>query len=327
MKRRPLGTTGLSVSEIGLGLAALGRPGYVNLGHDDDVGTDKEVPAMRRRAHELLDLAHERDVRYFDAARSYGLAEAFLADWLQDRGLTPDDVVVGSKWGYRYTAGWRTDADVHEVKDHSLDAFRRQFAETQELLGRWLDVYQIHSAVLETGVLVDKELLAALVALRGRDVVVGLSVSGPRQPEVVRLALEAEVDGVNPFECVQATWNLLEPSVGPALAEAADAGWGVIVKEAVANGRLTSRNDDPRLRSLHALASRDGVGVDAVALAAVLAQPWASVVLSGAATADQLESNLTATGVVLRPDDLDALLALAEAPERYWSIRTSLPWT
>ena len=46
---------------------------------------------------------------------------------------------------------------------------------------------------------------------------------------------------------MQATWNLLEPSAGPALAEARAAGMGVIIKEALANGRLTSRNTDVRL--------------------------------------------------------------------------------
>ena len=43
---------------------------------------------------------------------------------------------------------------------------------------------------------------------------------------------------VGGFDCVQATWNVLEPSAGPALAAAHDAGLGVIIKEAVANGRL-----------------------------------------------------------------------------------------
>jgi hypothetical protein len=57
-------------------------------------------------------------VRYVDAARSYGRAEAFLARWLARRGHGSDELTVGSKWGYTYTAGWRTDADRHEVKDH-----------------------------------------------------------------------------------------------------------------------------------------------------------------------------------------------------------------
>lgn len=43
--------------------------------------------------------------RYYDAARSYGRAEEFLAGWLDSRGITPGQVLVGSKWGYTYTAG------------------------------------------------------------------------------------------------------------------------------------------------------------------------------------------------------------------------------
>jgi aryl-alcohol dehydrogenase-like predicted oxidoreductase len=62
---------------------------------------------------------------------------------------------------------------------------------------------------------------------------------------------------------------------------------------------------------------------DALALAAVLAQPWAGVVLSGAATAAQLESNLTA--LELDPDP--ALLEeLREEPSKYWDERSALPW-
>ena len=317
---------GAPTSEIGLGLAAIGRPGYINLGHDADVGADKGVEIMRERAVDLLDRAFDLGVRYFDAARSYGRAEEFLASWLEAR--SPDGITVGSKWGYRYVADWRTDVDVHEVKDHSVAAFREQYAETRSCLDGWLDLYQIHSAVLETGVLDDRDVLAAMAALADDGVVAGLSVSGPAQADVVRRALAAGVDGVNPFRCVQATWNVLEPSAGPALAEAAAAGWRVIVKEAVANGRLTARGMGGEAgRMLTRIADRYGVGIDAVALAAVLAQSWAGVVLSGATTAAQLESNLAATSIGLSEDEVAELLALAEPPPQYWSTRSALPWT
>jgi aryl-alcohol dehydrogenase-like predicted oxidoreductase len=331
MRRRALGSTGLTVTEIGLGLAALGRPGYFNLGHDADLGPDKDVESMRGRAHHMLDRAFAAGVRSFDAARSYGRAEEFLGSWLKDRAIRSSDVVVGSKWGYRYTASWRSDAEVHEVKDHSAAALAEQLAETRAQLGGWLDLYQIHSAVLDTGVLDDKDVLAELVRLRGRGVVVGLSVSGPKQADVIRRALDVEIDRMNPFRSVQATWNLLEPSAGPALAEAAAAGWGVIVKEGVANGRLTHRNDDPTFAGARAVldrvAGRHGKAMDAIALAAVLSQPWTSVVLSGASTPEQLDSNLRALEVSLTEGDRAELAELAETPDDYWSYRAALPWT
>jgi aryl-alcohol dehydrogenase-like predicted oxidoreductase len=327
VRTRPLGSTGLQVTPVGLGLAALGRPAYIDLGRDADLGADRGVEELERRCHQVLDAAYDHGVRYLDAARSYGRAEEFLASWLDARGLDPDEVTVGSKWGYTYVGDWRMDAETHEIKDHSLAALTRQLAETRALLGDHLDLYQVHSATLDSGVLEDRAVLAELARLRDEGVVIGLSSSGPGQAATIRRALEVTADGVGPFACVQATWNLLEPSAGPALAEASAAGWGVIVKEAVANGRLTPHGQGPAAAALGRVAARHGAGVDAVALAAVLANPWTDVVLSGAVTPAQLEANLAALRVELTPEDLEELAILAEPPERYWQERAGLSWS
>jgi len=298
---------------IGLGLAALGRPAYINLGHADDLGPDRSPEGLRAQTHAVVDHAYARGVRYFDAARSYGLAEEFLGGWLADRD--PAEVFVASKWGYTYTAGWRIDADEHEVKDLGVATLRRQLAETREHLGAWLRLYQIHSATLESGVLSDAEVLAELAALRATGVAVGLTVTGARQAETIDAAV-----ATGAFDAVQATWNLHERSAAGALARAHDAGLRVIVKEAVANGRLTDRAAPPAL----AAAARElGVGADAVALAAVLGQPWADVVLSGASTPAMLDSNLAALTVTVDADDFAALV---EPAEDYWSARSELAW-
>jgi aryl-alcohol dehydrogenase-like predicted oxidoreductase len=327
VRTRPLGATGLAVTPVGFGLAALGRPAYIDLGRDADLGPDRAVEALERRCHQVLDAAWAAGVRYLDAARSYGRAEAFLANWLAARGRDPAEVTVGSKWGYTYVGGWRMDAEVHEVKDHSLAALRRQLGQSLTLLGDHLDLYQVHSATLDSGVLEDRSVLAELSRVAASGVVIGLSTSGPGQATTIRRALEVTAAGPAPFACVQATWNLLEPSAGPALAEASAAGWGVIVKEAVANGRLTPHGHGPAAATLGPIAARHGVGVDAVALAAVLANPWADVVLSGAVTPAQLEANLAALRVELDPGELEELAALAEPAEGYWSARAALSWS
>ena len=95
MELRELGTTGLTVSRLGLGLAALGRPGYITLGHANDLAGNYDVEAMRRHAWSVLDAAWESGVRYIDAARSYGRAEEFLAGWITSRGLRRPPIVVG----------------------------------------------------------------------------------------------------------------------------------------------------------------------------------------------------------------------------------------
>jgi len=327
VQTRPLGATRLRVTPVGLGLAALGRPAYIDLGREADLGPDRGVEALERRCHQVLDAAWAAGVRYFDAARSYGRAEAFLASWLRANGLRTEALTVGSKWGYSYVGDWRMDAKVHEVKDHSLAALRRQLGQSLTLLGDHLDLYQVHSATLDSGVLEDRAVLAELGRLAESGVVVGLSASGPGQAATIRRALEVAAGGAGPFACVQATWNLLEPSVGPALAEASAAGWGVIVKEAVANGRLTPHGQGPAAAVLGRVAASHGVGVDAVALAAVLANPWADVVLSGAVTPAQLEANLAAVEVELDPGELEELAALAEPPEGYWKTRAALSWS
>ncbi len=313
-----LGETTLQVSRIGLGLAALGRPGYINLGHAADLGADRDVAALRARAHDVLDAAHAAGVRYFDAARSYGRAEEFLGSWLNDRGLGRPEVSVGSKWGYTYTADWRVDADVKEVKDLSIETLRRQEAETRSHLDDALGLYQIHSATLESGVLDDARRARRAGAAPSRRALHRHLGDRPAPGRHGSRALE-----VGGFDAVQATLNLLEPSAGPALAAAHAAGLGVIVKEAVANGRLTERGDVPALIE----AARElGASPDALALAFVLAQPWVEVVLSGASTASMLRSNLGALDVDVPADVLERLGALAEPAEAYWETRAQLAW-
>jgi aryl-alcohol dehydrogenase-like predicted oxidoreductase len=333
-----LGSTGLQVSAIGLGLAALGRPGYINLGHADDLARHYDVATMQHHATSVLDTAWQAGVRYFDAARSYGRAEEFLGSWLRTRQIAPNSVTIGSKWGYTYTANWQVQAAQHEIKDHSLLVLQRQWQESQANLASsfplqnsfFLRLYQVHSATLESGVLENRAVLDELLRLKSLGIMIGLSLSGANQTVVLKQALDVAVNGTRVFDCVQATWNLLEPSAGLALQQAHATGMGVIVKETLANGRLTLRNRNPafaeKLALLTQQAARLQTTVDALALAAVLAQPWADVALSGATTSEQLHANLAALHVRWDDESATTLATLAEAPELYWFTRSQLVW-
>ncbi|MBC3194715.1 aldo/keto reductase [Pseudonocardia sp. C8] len=316
-----------AVSRLGLGLAAVARPAYITAGRASALGATRDVETLRTRTRELLDAGYAAGIRYLDVARSYGRAEEFLAGWLADHPEA-DDVEIGSKWGYRYVGGWRMDAERHEVKDHSLEAFTEQSAQTGELLGDRLAIYHVHSATVATGVLDDGAVHRALARLRDGGVRVGISTSGPAQAEAVRRALDVRVDGEPLFTSFQSTWNPLEPSAGPALAEAADAGARVILKEVFANGRLAPGGEDGTggARAAAALADRVGISLDRIAVAAALANPWAWRVLLGPVGTDQLESHVAAAGLVL-PSGVDGeLAALAEEPEEYWATRSARPW-
>lgn len=306
---------------LGLGLAALGRPAYINVGRVDQLPAGRGVEEMRAATWDVLDAAYEAGVRWVDAARSYGRAEEFLSGWLDARGH--GDVTVSSKWGYAYVGDWRVDADVHEVKEHSLARYRTQYAETKRLLGTRLSLYQVHSLTHDSPLFDDVALQAALAEAAADGVKVGFSTSGPRQADTVRKAMELEVAGQRLFSAVQSTWNLLEPSAGDALREAHEAGAHVLVKEGMANGRLAVQPP----KAVGEVAARHDVGADAVALAAVLAQEWADTVLSGAVSPAQLKSNLAAVTVALEEEELAELMALAVPPEQYWAERSALPWT
>ena len=91
---------------------------------------------------------------------------------------------MSSKWRYTYTAGWQVQVATHEVKEQSPELLRRQWAECQGHVGAWLQLYQIHSATLESGVLEKALVLDALAVTR---------------------------DGGKLFDAVQATWNPLSP--------------------------------------------------------------------------------------------------------------------
>ena len=250
------------------------------------------------------------------------MAERFLGTWLSQRN-PPKIRSLWIKWGYTYVG--RGDS-MPPCTSEDLSQSRR----CGDRLPRAVRCSAIASRCTrftrrrsESQVLEDLDVLRELLRLRSDGLVIGLTVNGTKQADVIRRALRVEVDGLNPFQVVQATWNLLERSAEAALAEAKARGWGVIVKEALANGRLTDEAGGEHLTELRKAAVSRGATLDAVALAAALAQPWADVVLSGAVTIDQLESNLKAVVLARQPMNWPDV---TQSPGDYWSQRSALPW-
>mmetsp|Transcript_37060 Transcript_37060/g.57941 ORF Transcript_37060/g.57941 Transcript_37060/m.57941 type:complete len:216 (+) Transcript_37060:596-1243(+) len=197
-------------------------------------------------------------------------------------------------------------------------------------------LYQIHSATLESGVLTNSEVLNELRRLKKeRGLRIGLSLSGVKQGETLRIAMQVpEVEGSDPdtgrlFDCVQATWNILEQSAGADLLEARKVGIDVIIKESMANGRLLNGPVGERVkREADAL----GCSPDALCIACVMAQPFKPLVLSGAATPAQVRSNAAALDLIRKEDStphksFEKLCTdLRMDPKSYWDERSALTW-
>ncbi len=309
-----------------LGTAVLGRPAYINAGNAEVLPADRSVESFRDNTFRVLDAAVAAGVDWIDTARSYGRAEEFVGQWWKIRAADNPDWVrnaptISSKWGYRYVGDWNPDADVHEVKDHSLERFTEQLALTMQTLPR-LHLYQVHSLTLDSPLFDDGPLQDALARLRDSGVAVGFSTSGPGQAETILRAMELTRAGGPVFSAVQSTWNLLETSVGRALAAASRRELTVIVKESLANGRLVAGPPAAVLT----VAAKHRAAPDAVALAAVLAQPWVDRILLGSAGVEQLAQNLLASEITLDDEDLRVLTGRPEDPVEYWARRSGLPW-
>ena len=167
-------------------------------------------------------------------------------------------------------ADFDPNATQHEVKEHSVAKLSEQWAYSKQLLPA-LNTYQIHSATLETGVLENQAILTQLAKLkREHNLLIGLTTTGTNQVEVIRKALDVRVDGIAIFDVFQVTFNVLDQNLASVASELHQQDKRIIIKEAMANGRVFPNVAYPHYAALYKalddMAQRYGVGVDAIAL-------------------------------------------------------------
>jgi aryl-alcohol dehydrogenase-like predicted oxidoreductase len=312
--------------KLGLGTAALGRPQYINVRQHTTKHSDVET--FRKQSFAVLEHAYNSGVRYFDTAPGYGLAEELVLEWLQTK--EDHSVEVATKWGYTYTANFEVDATIHEVKEHSLSKLKEQWNFSKKLLP-YLKVYQIHSATLETGVLENTDVLAYLAFLkREHKLIIGLTTTGTNQLEVIKKALKVTINEIQVFDLFQVTYNFLDQSLQEISAELVRQNKQIVIKEALANGRVFRNHTYPHYtemyRTLERLSKKHSVGVDAISLKYCEQTITDSIVLSGASTSEQLKENLKLHTFTLSNNDIDILNGLKVTPDFYWAERKKLAW-
>ncbi|MFI1745247.1 aldo/keto reductase [Thalassobellus sediminis] len=314
-------------TQIGLGLAALGRPEYINIRTNNSI--DKSEEAFKNNTFSVLDEAYKLGVRYFDTAPSYGKGEAFLQEWNNIKNYT--DVVLGTKWGYTYKANWQLGyAGKHEVKEHSLEKLMEQWQVSKDMLPK-LKYYQVHSATFESGLLENGDVLNQLYKLKKETgLQIGITTSGENQKDVLEAALKIEVEGEPLFDSFQVTYNVFEQSTCSVLNKLIKSGKTVIIKEALANGRVFENekflNYQDAYKIMKQLSEKYKVGFDALALRFVIDNLKPAYVLSGASNKIQLEENLKALSFSFSEKELDVLKTLKVSSENYWEERGKMNW-
>ena len=312
--------------QLGLGTAALGRPQYINLRQKENSSNDLDL--FRKQSFAVLENAYKLGVRYFDTAPGYGLAEKLLLDWLQTKN--DKSIQIATKWGYTYVADFDANAKIHEVKEHSLAKLNEQW-ETSKVFMPRLKVYQIHSATLDTGVLENEAVLNRLAFLKNEyNFEIGITTTGANQVELINKALGVSVEGNQLFDAFQVTYNMLDQSLNDISSELQQQDKKVIIKEALANGRVFRNKNYTHYNELYAtlesLASKHSVGVDAVSLQFCAQTNPESIFLSGASNIVQLEENLKVNSFSLSENDLEKLITFGVKAEIYWQERKQLSW-
>ncbi|MDO6597241.1 aldo/keto reductase [Oceanihabitans sp. 2_MG-2023] len=311
---------------LGLGTAALGRPQYINIRKDKNLNPSLE--SFRQDSFNTLEKAYQLGIRYFDTAPGYGLAEDVLLEWLQTK--EDETITVATKWGYTYVANFDANAKVHEVKEHSLEKLNAQWQVSNAFLPH-LKLYQIHSATLETGVLNNAAVLNRLAVLKKEHPIeIGITTTGSNQLEVLQKAMDVTIKGTPLFDAFQVTYNVLDQSLETMCNTLAKQGKKIIIKEALANGRVFKNSNykhySKLYNTLEKLAIKYHVGIDAIALKFCQQNIKKSIVLSGASNTEQLISNLQANKITLLEEELNSLKKLKITPVAYWQERKQLPW-
>lgn len=325
MRYRPLGRSGLLVSEICLGTMTYGGRGrWQPIGQ---LGLPEVVAQLRT--------AYDAGVNFVDTADVYseGGSEELLGQALQQLGVPREEWVVASKVRIRMGPGPN---QVGLSRGHILDGVH---ASLRRLQLDHLDLYQIHGQDLLTPM---EETLRALEDLVRSGKVRYLGISNHAAWQIVKAVGISQQRGWNRFESVQAYYSVagreLEREIVPM---ALDQGLGVLVWSPLAGGLLSGKFresdqgpegarrttfdfppvDRPRafrcVEAMRPIAQAHGVSVARVALAWLLHQPAVASVIVGAKTTGQLADNIAATDLRLSEVELASIDEASRLPPEY----------
>ena len=306
-----LGTSGLTVSTVGLGCNNLGRPGTRT---EEQAGTDVVVNA-----------AIDAGITLFDVADAYGAVPGLSEEMLgKALGGRRDDVVLATKFGMDMKGANGRDFDARGSRRYIVKA-----AETslRRLGTDWIDLYQFHTPDPLTPI---EETLAALDDLVTSGKVRYIGHSNRSGWQLAEAEFTARMGGYTPFISAQNHYNLLDRRAELEVVPAAEAyGLGILPYFPLANGLLTGKYssgsapegsrlthsrqnllekaDLDQLTEFGAFAKDRGLTEVQVAFSWLAAQPAVSSVIAGATSVEQVQQNAEAASWQPSEKDLEEL--------------------
>lgn len=233
---RPLGSTGLNVSPLGLGTVKLGRDQGVKYPNGFTIPDDDQ-------ARLLLTQARELGINLIDTAPAYGRSEERLGPLLRGQR---DHWVIVSKVGEEFEAGQsRFDFSAAHTRFSIERSLKR--LETEQI-----DLVLVHSDGNDLHILEHEEVYQTLEALKQEGKIGGFGLSG----KTAAGGLKALERG----DCAMVTYNLNEQAERTVIDYAAEHGKAILVKKALASGHVClSPGVDPVRASFELLFGHPGV--------------------------------------------------------------------
>lgn len=322
MRMKPLGRTGLFVSEICLGTMTFGgRGAFARVG---ELG--------QAEADALVGAAIDAGVNFIDTANVYseGVSEEITGQAIRNLGLDRDELVLATKVMGPMGPGPNNRGT---SRKHLL---AQAHASLKRLGTDYIDLYQIHG--WDPAVPVEETVEALDALVRAGDVRY-VGVSNWAAWQIVKALGIAERRQMARFQSVQAYYTLagrdLEREIGPMIASE---GLGLMVWSPLAGGYLSGKyrsgaaegrragfdfppvnadRGDKVLDAMEPVAATHGVSVAQVALAWLLQRPEVTSIIAGAKRSDQLADNLAAAGLRLDAEQVAALDAASALPPEY----------
>lgn len=229
MERRPLGSTGLTVSILGLGLVKLGRT--AGLKHPGAWQLPDDAAATR-----LLETARRLGINLLDTAPAYGTSEERLGALLAS-GVAGgrDAFIISTKAGEEFDAAL---GSRHDFSPAALTASVER--SLRRLRTDRLDIVLLHIGADDRATLARGQALETLARLKTQGKIRAIGAS----TKTVDGAAEAMDRGA---DVLMVTYNPRDTAEGPAIDEAARRGVGILLKKALLSGHLDAvpSADDP----------------------------------------------------------------------------------